>query len=39
VPTAGDELHFSVDGDATLVAVSNGDINSHELNVADHRCL
>ena len=39
VPTAEDELHFSVDGDAALVAVSNGDINSDELNVADHRCL
>lgn len=39
VPMAQDELHFSVDGDASIVAVSNGDINSHELNVTDHRCL
>lgn len=39
VPMAQDELRFSVDGNASIVAVSNGDINSHELNVTDHRCL
>ena len=36
---AADELKFSVDGDARIVAVSNGDINSNELNVTDHRTL
>ena len=39
VATAQDELHFSVEGDARLVAVSNGDINSHEPDVASHRHL
>ena len=36
---AADELKFAVDGDARIVAVSNGDINSNELNVTDHRQL
>ena len=36
---AADELKFSVYGDARIVAVSNGDINSNELNVTDHRTL
>ena len=36
---AQDELHFSVEGDASIVAVTNGDINSEELNVQDHRRL
>ena len=36
---AADELRFSVDGDAHIVAVSNGDITSDELNVTDHRRL
>ena len=39
VLTAADDLQFSVDGDARIVAVSNGDINSEELNVTDHRRL
>ena len=39
VPMAQDELHFSVEGDASIVAVTNGDINSEELNVQDHRRL
>ncbi len=39
VPLTKDELHFSVVGDATIVAVGNGDINSDELNVQDHRRL
>ena len=39
VPMAQDELHFSVEGDACIVAVTNGDINSEELNVQDHRRL
>lgn len=36
---ASDELKFSIDGDASIVAVSNGDITSDELNVTDHRRL
>ena len=39
VLTAEDELQFTVEGDARIVAVSNGDINSEELNVTDHRRL
>ena len=39
VPMAQDEVHFSVEGDASIVAVTNGDINSEELNVQDHRRL
>jgi beta-galactosidase len=39
VPMAQDELHFAVEGDATIVAVSSGDHNSNELNVTDHRRL
>ena len=34
-----DELKFSIEGDASIVAVSNGDINSDELNVTSHRRL
>ena len=36
---ANDEVRFEVDGDAKIVAVTNGDINSDELNVTDHRRL
>ncbi|MBR3455461.1 MAG: DUF4982 domain-containing protein [Bacteroidaceae bacterium] len=39
VYNAQQELHFSVEGDARIVAVSSGDHNSDELNVADHRKL
>lgn len=39
VAVADDMLRFSVEGDARLVAVSNGDINSHEPDVASHRHL
>jgi len=39
VLTCQDELTFTVDGDARLVAVTNGDINSHELNATNHRQL
>ncbi len=39
VPMAQDELKFEIEGDASIVAVSNGDINSDELNVTDHRHL
>jgi len=39
VMTADDELTFQVDGDARIVAVSNGDITSDELNATDHRQL
>ena len=37
--SAQDDVTFSVEGDAQLVAVSNGDIASDELNVQDHRRL
>lgn len=36
---ANDELRFEVEGDAKIVAVTNGDITSDELNVTDHRRL
>lgn len=36
---AQDELRFEVEGDAQIVAVTNGDINSEELNVQAHRRL
>ena len=36
---ANDDLRFEVDGDARIVAVTNGDIRSDELNVTDHRRL
>jgi beta-galactosidase len=39
VPMAQDKLHFEVSGDAKIVAVTNGDINSNELNRQDHRKL
>ena len=39
VPMAQDELRFTVEGDASIVAVGNGDINSEELNAQDHRRL
>ena len=39
VPMAQDELTFEVEGDAQIVAVTNGDINSDELNVQNHRRL
>ena len=39
VPMAQDELTFSVDGDASIVAVSSGNHNSDELNATDHRKL
>ena len=39
VPMAQDELTFEVEGDARIVAVSNGDQNSDELNVTNHRRL
>ena len=39
VPIAQDELTFEVEGDAQIVAVTNGDINSEELNVQNHRRL
>ena len=37
--SAQDDLTFSVEGDARIVAVTNGDIVSDELNVQDHRRL
>ena len=39
VYNAQQELSFSVEGDARIVAVTNGDINSDELNCTDHRRL
>jgi len=39
VPMAQDEVTFEVAGDARIVAVTNGDINSEELNVERHRRL
>jgi len=39
VPMAQNELKFEIEGDACIVGVSNGDINSDELNVTDHRRL
>ena len=36
---ADDELSFEVEGPARLIAVSNGDITSNELDVASHRHL
>ena len=39
VLTAQDELKFEVEGDARIVAVTNGDISSEELNATDHRRL
>ena len=39
VYNAQQELTFSVKGDARIVAVSNGDINSEELNCTSHRRL
>ncbi len=39
VLTCQDELTFTVSGDARIVAVTNGDITSDELNVTNHRRL
>lgn len=39
VITHNDELQFEVEGDAKIVAVTNGDINSDELNATNHRRL
>ena len=36
---ADDELIFEMDGDARIIAVTNGDITSNEPNVATHRRL
>ncbi|MCR5469625.1 MAG: DUF4982 domain-containing protein [Prevotella sp.] len=37
--THNDELTFDIEGDARIVAVTNGDINSNELNATNHRQL
>lgn len=39
VPDAEDIITFSVDGDAEITAVTNGDITSDELNCQNHRKL
>ena len=36
---ANELLQFEVEGDARIVAVTNGDIESHELNVTNQRSL
>ena len=38
-PTDADNLHFSVKGDASIVAVDNGNHMSNELSVGTTRCL
>ena len=37
--TYQDELTFEVEGDARIVAVTNGDMTSEELNAVNHRQL
>ena len=37
VQTATDDVTFSVEGPARIVGVINGDINSEELTVGNHR--
>lgn len=39
IPSETEKLHFSVHGDATIVAVDNGNIASNELPVGDSRSL
>ena len=39
VPMADNELTFEVEGDAKIVGVVNGDINSNELTVGNRRSL
>ena len=39
VLSANGELNFQVEGDARIVAVTNGDIESDELNTVHHRRL
>ncbi len=36
VPTATGEVTFTVEGDARIVAVDNGDITNHEINTLPH---
>lgn len=37
VPTADNDIEFSVTGDGVIAGVANGDPTSHELNVASQR--
>ncbi|MBR0048202.1 MAG: DUF4982 domain-containing protein [Prevotella sp.] len=39
VQTAATKVNFAVEGDARIVGVINGDINSHELTVGNTRSL
>ena len=39
VPVTGKEVSFDVQGDARIVGVINGDINSHEMTVGSRRSL
>ena len=39
VQTAAAKVNFAVEGDARIVGVINGDINSHELTVGNTRSL
>lgn len=38
-PMASEKLHFEIEGNGELVAVTNGDIASDELHVGNERCL
>lgn len=38
-PLADDDITFDIDGDASIAAVTNGDMASEELNVQNHRRL
>jgi hypothetical protein len=37
VPTAGNLVNFSIEGDAKIIGVGNGNIDSHEPNKANYR--
>lgn len=39
VPMAQGELAFSVEGDAAIIATSNGDMTNHEVDTEPHRQL
>lgn len=39
VQTAKGEVHFSVEGEADIIAVDNGDLYSNELHVGNERAL
>lgn len=39
VPTAQDKIHFSVEGEADIIAVDNGNLYSNELHTGNERSL